>query len=38
LSGDDRAAAQKAADTFKPDDLNRAANIPPDMPAAASHG
>ena len=38
ISNDDRVAAQKAADSFKPTDLNRAANIPPDMPTGASHG
>jgi hypothetical protein len=33
LSGPDRIAAQRAADTFKPQAMDRGANIPPD-PAA----
>jgi localization factor PodJL len=32
LSADDRAAAQKAADSFKPAQPNRAANVPPAAP------
>src|SRR5258708_23057085 len=35
LSGDDRAAAQRSADMFKPTSLDSAANLPPQLHAIA---
>lgn len=32
LSASDHDSAQKAADTFRPEPLNRAANVPPETP------